>query len=85
MTEPTCGSAAFRGLVLARGLLAAVPHAAHAAAPPEILAWGDEQYGQTDVPAAVREGASAIGAGAFHLLAVRDGAVYAWASNPYGK
>ncbi|MBC3843713.1 hypothetical protein GXW82_36350 [Streptacidiphilus sp. 4-A2] len=51
-----------------------------AAAGLDTLAWGDNTYGQATVPDAVQQGASAVAAGDFHSLALKDGAVTAWAA-----
>ncbi len=50
-----------------------------------VVAWGDNSYGQTDVPSAAK-GAVAIAAGWRHSLALKsDGSVVAWGDNEYGQ
>ena len=49
-----------------------------------IVAWGDNTYGQTNVPAGLNN-ATAIAAGDFHNLTLQpDGTVAAWGDNVYG-
>ncbi|MFJ9711996.1 hypothetical protein [Streptomyces sp. NPDC101234] len=43
----------------------------------------DNTYEQTTIPEAAKQGASAIAAGAFHSLAVKNGAVIARGSDLY--
>jgi alpha-tubulin suppressor-like RCC1 family protein len=50
-----------------------------------VVAWGDNTYGQTNVPANLND-VIAIAAGATHALALRaDGTVAAWGDNTYGQ
>ncbi len=50
-----------------------------------IVAWGDNDYGQTTVPTNVG-GIKAIGGGTLHTVAVKnDGTVMAWGFNNYGQ
>jgi alpha-tubulin suppressor-like RCC1 family protein len=66
--------------VLSVGLLFA-PGAAQATASETVVAWGCEgaAWGCTPVPAAATSGVTAIAAGAFHSLALKeDGSVVAW-------
>lgn len=50
-----------------------------------VVAWGDNTYGQCDVPAELTD-ATAIAAGDSHSLAVRaDGTVVCWGANPVGQ
>ena len=68
------------------GLLAADPAAAAGPTPTsdrasttgEVLAWGDNDYGQTSVPVEARSGVTAIAAKGSHSLALKDGKVLAW-------
>jgi hypothetical protein len=47
-----------------------------------VVAWGDNQYGESSVPEAARTNVAAIAAGGFHSLALRsDGTVLAWGAN----
>ena len=50
-----------------------------------VLAWGDNRYGQTTIPAAAQSGVSAIASGANHTVALKGGAVLAWGRNNYGQ
>ncbi|WP_413375275.1 S-layer homology domain-containing protein [Paenibacillus taichungensis] len=51
-----------------------------------VVAWGDNNYGQTTVPAEVKEGVVAIAAGGYHSLALKaDGTVVAWGYNSNGQ
>ena len=76
--------------VLLSGLFAvwagplAVP--ATAAAPTQmVVAWGNNAFGQTNVPASL-SGVTAIAAGYEHSLALKsDGTVVAWGNNYYGQ
>ena len=50
-----------------------------------VVAWGNNDFGQTDVPAGLT-GVIAISAGSFHNLALKgDGAVVAWGGNFQGQ
>ncbi|MFL5807226.1 MAG: PxKF domain-containing protein, partial [Roseiflexaceae bacterium] len=50
-----------------------------------VVAWGNNDYGQTDVPSGL-SGVTAIAAGAFHNLALEaDGTVVAWGWNYFGQ
>ena len=50
-----------------------------------MVAWGWDDYGQTDVPAGL-SGVTAIAAGQYHSLALKsDGTVVAWGDNTYGQ
>src|ERR1035441_10336804 len=50
-----------------------------------VVAWGDNSYGQTNVPAGLN-GVTAIAAGGSHTVALqRDGTVAAWGDNSYGQ
>jgi hypothetical protein len=48
-----------------------------------IIAWGTNTYGQTNVP--LNTNVTAIAAGAYHGLAVNNGAVVAWGRNNAGQ
>jgi alpha-tubulin suppressor-like RCC1 family protein len=51
-----------------------------------VVAWGDNYYGQTDVPPAAQSGVTAIAAGGFHMVALKDnGSVVAWGWNLGGQ
>ena len=62
--------------ILASALLAASPASA-ASEPAAVVAWGDNQHGQLNVPAELEiKDVTAISAGCFHSLALtRDGEV----------
>ncbi len=50
-----------------------------------VIAWGDNVYGQTNVPSTL-SGVVAIAAGGRHSLALKqDGRVVAWGNNSYGQ
>jgi hypothetical protein len=54
-------------------------------ADPEVVAWGSNEYGQTDVPAGLSN-LVAVAAGNVHSLALtEDGRVVAWGDNRYGQ
>ncbi len=62
--------------LLSIGLTAQV---ALAQSPGQVVAWGDNHIGQTNVPAAAQSGVVAIAIGAWHVVALKnDGAVVAW-------
>jgi alpha-tubulin suppressor-like RCC1 family protein len=64
-------------------IVAGTPLAGHAA--PEVVAWGDNIYGQTDVPSGLSNVVS-IAAGYRHSLSLTtEGGVVAWGSNAYGQ
>ena len=51
-----------------------------------VVAWGDNTFGQRDVPVAAQSGVIAIAAGGGHLLALKnDGTVVAWGENASGQ
>jgi alpha-tubulin suppressor-like RCC1 family protein len=53
--------------------------------PRVVLAWGDNEYGQTTVPACMGK-VIAVAAGDYHGLALRsDGTVVGWGSNTWGQ
>src|SRR2546422_248994 len=57
----------------------------HAAGDTKIVAWGDNTYGQTNVPAGMSD-IIAISAGAYQSLALRsDGYAFAWGDNRYSQ
>jgi len=69
----------FFGITL---LLAITPAAL---AQPNVVAWGDNTYGQTNVPPDLTN-AIAVAAGEVHSVALRaDGTVVAWGNNAYGQ
>ena len=51
----------------------------------EVLAWGDNGYGQCTIPASATSGVSAIAGGWKHTIALKDGAVLAWGSDFQGQ
>ena len=54
--------------------------------PGTLVAWGDNSYGQTNVPAAAQSGVTAIAVGSSHTAALKSsGAVVAWGNNNYGQ
>jgi hypothetical protein len=57
----------------------------HVAMAGTVVAWGQNNYGQTNVPAGL-SGVMAIDAGFFHTVALKtNGAVVAWGRNAYGE
>jgi alpha-tubulin suppressor-like RCC1 family protein len=49
------------------------------------VAWGDNSYGQRNVPPGLSN-VVAVAAGAYHSLALKaDGTVVAWGDNTYGQ
>jgi formylglycine-generating enzyme required for sulfatase activity len=51
-----------------------------------VLAWGNNDRGQTDVPVAAQSGVTAIAAGFYHSVALKnDGTVVVWGPNSYGQ
>src|SRR5262249_35782579 len=72
-------------MTLALGALLAPVAPAQAATPGTVVAWGDNTYGQSSVPAGLSS-VSAIAAGFQHSLALKsDGTVVAWGDNTYGQ
>ena len=62
-------------------LLCAWPQAsvAQAAIPYAVVAWGNNDHGQTTLPVAAKSGVTAIAAGEYHTVALKsDGSVVAW-------
>ncbi len=50
------------------------------------MAWGSREFGQTTVPAAAQSGVTAIAAGTYHTVALKnDGSVVAWGYNDYSQ
>src|SRR6185503_11571583 len=75
-------------LVVPLLLLCAWPQAsvAQAAIADSVLAWGNNDYGQTPAPFAAQSGVTAIAAGWVHTVALRnDGSVVAWGGNDTGE
>jgi len=51
-----------------------------------VLAWGDNESGQTTVPLAAQSGVVAVAAGSSHTVVLKaDGSVLAWGGNSYGQ
>lgn len=51
-----------------------------------VVGWGDNYYGQTNIPARATSGVVAIAAGGFHSLALKaDGSVVGWGRNDAGQ
>src|SRR5579883_1034496 len=50
-----------------------------------VIAWGLNTIGQATVPPEAQEGVTAIAAGAFHSLALKNGQVIAWGQNSDGQ
>jgi alpha-tubulin suppressor-like RCC1 family protein len=51
-----------------------------------VLAWGNNTYGQTGVPAGAQSGVTSVAAGIYHTLALKkDGAVVGWGRNNRGQ
>ena len=49
-----------------------------------VVAWGDNDFGQTTVPFAAQSGVTAIATGDYHTVALKhDGSVVAWGDNGY--
>ena len=52
----------------------------------QVLAWGDNLFGQTDVPSAAQGTTTALASGLDHSLALlEDGTVLAWGDNNFGQ
>ena len=51
----------------------------------EVLAWGNNYYGQCTIPVAAQSGVSAIAGGSGHTIALKNGEVLAWGDNWYGQ
>ncbi|MFO1499271.1 MAG: RCC1 repeat-containing protein [Verrucomicrobiota bacterium] len=69
-------------------VLSAWPRAnfAQAAISYAVVAWGNNEYGQTTVPVAAQSGVTAIAAGYLHTVALKnDGSVVAWGLNNFGQ
>jgi alpha-tubulin suppressor-like RCC1 family protein len=69
-------------------LLCAWPGAsiAQAAIADSVVAWGNNQFGQTTVPVAAQSGLTAIAAWSVYTVALRnDGTVVAWGRNSSGQ
>ena len=72
------------GLRLATLLIGLISAPAWAVPAGKLVAWGNNQYGQTNVPAG--NDFKAIAAGAFHSLALKtDGSLVAWGENNVGQ
>jgi Regulator of Chromosome Condensation (RCC1) repeat protein len=57
-----------------------------AQSPGQVVAWGDNTYGETNVPAAAQSGVVAMAAGLGSMVALKnDGSVVAWGDNSYGE
>ena len=79
--------ASFRGMLMLL-LLCTWPGAStvQAATADAVGAWGNNDYGQTDVPVAAQSGVTAITAGEYHTVALKnDGTVVVWGYNVYGQ
>ena len=50
-----------------------------------VVAWGDNQFGEYNPPASAQSGVTAIAAGLYHTIALKDGAVLAWGWNGDGQ
>jgi len=50
-----------------------------------VIAWGNNLHGETIIPAAAQSGVTAIAAGYYHSLALKNGSVLAWGTNEYGQ
>jgi alpha-tubulin suppressor-like RCC1 family protein len=50
-----------------------------------VLAWGNNNFGQCDIPADARSGVTAIAGGGWHTIALKGGAVLAWGRNWEGQ
>ena len=54
--------------------------------PGTVVAWGNNLYGQTTVPVTAQSGVTAIAAGAYHTVSLKNnGSVVAWGLNDYGQ
>ncbi len=68
-----------------RAVAAGLGHNLGLKADGSIVAWGDNKYGQCDVPP-TNTGYVAIAAGAEHSLGLKaDGSIVAWGDNEYGQ
>jgi uncharacterized repeat protein (TIGR03803 family) len=64
---------------------ASVSQTLHVAMAGTVVAWGDNTYGATTVPAGL-SGVTAIAAGGFHTVALKtNGTVVAWGGNGFGQ
>jgi alpha-tubulin suppressor-like RCC1 family protein len=50
-----------------------------------IVSWGDNSYGQSDVPTILRRVTSISAGGGFSLALLTDGTVVAWGDQSYGQ
>jgi len=50
-----------------------------------VTAWGNNNFGQCNIPAAALSGVSAIAGGFYHTIALKDAAVLAWGYNGDGQ
>ncbi|MCU0782723.1 MAG: hypothetical protein MUF81_01475 [Verrucomicrobia bacterium] len=56
------------------------------APPGAVVAWGNNTYGQSDVPVTAQSGVTAIAAGVYHSVVLKnDGSVVVWGRNDYGQ
>jgi hypothetical protein len=66
--------------------LPAAPNAdAAGVAPGQVVAWGDNEFHQTDVPAAAKTGVTQVAGGCGHGLALKSGTVIAWGDDQSGE
>ena len=71
-------------IILLSGLMSCLIFSSTAWAAGSLVAWGDNDYGQTNVPAG--NDFVAIAAGDVHSLALRsDGSLAGWGNNGYGQ
>ena len=70
------------------GVIAIAAGASHSVAVKEdgsVVAWGNNEYGQTTVPPEADSGVIAVAAGTYHTLALKiDGTVVAWGTSDFG-
>jgi len=80
----TATSTQFSLLVLLSASLMASDALAQSAG--QVVAWGNNLFGQTNVPAAAQSGVVAIAMGTYHMVALKnDGSVVAWGKNNNGQ
>jgi alpha-tubulin suppressor-like RCC1 family protein len=84
--DPYCSTGVVAAAAQAVAIAAGGSHGLALKPNGSVVAWGNNSYGQTSVPAATTSGVVAIAAGAAHSLALKvDGSVVAWGDHRYGQ
>ena len=84
-TTPPVKRRSHRGLTNLTAVTAGAYHSLALKNDGTVVAWGDNTFGQTNIPASVTN-VTAIACGWFHNLALRgDGTVVAWGDNTYNQ